>query len=218
MELFEAPKLSDDPNIVSQHNALSGHYNFEPSQARPLRKLTKDSRDLNRHLHQQYTRNKIVDIGRTKELDSVLAAHKAPHSFVVYSGLVVPVKPGIYHHAGYLHTSLDFNIAKNFVKFIREPEINLVSDCYILRITVPQGSPGAYVGHMTNQQKAKKLMNTDGSDPTDRNEHEFILPRNTRLKILPNPETTVQHERADLGDDEYDDLYTNWHIFSAEIV
>ena len=67
---------------------------------------------------------------------------------------------GILHHPAYLSTSLNKSTAKRFSPHDNKNEKN------VLKIHVPEGSSGSYVGHISFNPKEK----------------EFILPAGTNLK------------------------------------
>lgn len=157
------------------HNELTKHYQHQPEHRKTLHDLTKSSRDLNRHLHSQYeTKGKTVDITRTRKIDKALQQHKTPHSFHVYAGVKGSSAHNTlqhnitYHHAAYLHSSLNDKMAAGFTLHHHEQKNG--EDHYhhhILKIHVPKGHPGSYVSHISHHPHEK----------------EFILPRNTKLKI-----------------------------------
>ncbi len=207
---------------------LANNYAFSPEDRKALRGLTRDSRDLNRHLHAQYnSRAKIVDIKRTRQIDAALNYYKTPVPLVVYSGLAEIPHIGIYHHAGYLHTSLNLETAKHFAQIHPKKGTMITtvgggtlktSNYYILRINVPAGFPGAYVGHITNQWKDKRpSMLSQSEDYKSENEEEFILPRNLDLKIYPHPKTTINRYNI-VVDDVEDRFEDHFHIYKSDII
>jgi hypothetical protein len=104
-------------------------------------------------------------------LDEALHVHSTPHDFVVFSGIDPEHAKNIIsndrvQHPAYLSTSLAPHVAASFAKFKPDEKSNGIEG-HILKIHVPKGHPGAFVGHM---------------DAT-LGEHELILPRGTILNI-----------------------------------
>jgi len=202
------------------HTELADRYQFQQSDQKTLQGLTKDSKDLNRHLHAQYAAHKkIPDLKRTRQLDAAIAQYQAPFAFDVYYGASHDVEPGLYHHAGYLHTSLSIDVAIGFAnvhpaRFL-EIENGIAEHNHVIKILVPQGQHGAYVGHISKSDKAKKIpskFNLTLDDPST-NELEFILPRNTTLMIR---FWKTEITSSQIFDDEVHEVHR--HMWKATIV
>lgn len=142
------------------HAQLADRYQYQSNDEKVLQGLTKDSKDLNRHLHQQYRDHKrIPDLKRTRQLDAAIERYRTPVAFNVYYGASHEVQSGIYHHAGYLHTSLSLEMAIGFanVNTTRWDDVDgvMIEHHHLIKIRVPQGHHGAYVGHLSQSQSAK---------------------------------------------------------------
>lgn len=169
------PVKEETDNVEKLHHELSEHYWHQAKHKETLHSLTSGSRHLNKHLHKKYEAGETnVHTTQTKQIDKALTQHKTPHEFHTYTGVTREPKPGTYHHPAYLHTSLKKHVARGFA---REHYVDGKTHMHILKIHVPKGHHGSYVSSLSDHP----------------NEHEFILPRNTKLKIHPHHETEVHY-------------------------
>ena len=191
-KLFESnwnkPFTQDEENIESHlHKKLSNHYTFTGQNVDPLRNYTSStgagsSGYINNHLWSKHMakhndpyisdpdhmlRRQFNDdfLKPTIEnIDKLLNHHKTPHNLTVYSGIHEDhvshfTTKGLIHHPTYLSTSLNKSIARGFGK--KEN-----GDYHVLKINVPKGHVGAYMGHFSKFEK----------------EREFLLPRGINFK------------------------------------
>src|ERR1700722_4866973 len=176
-------------SIVSDHKSLSKHYTFEsmPHHLKSIvRQYTDDSEDLNSYHWNKHELNKTgqghhFDADsraehESKHLDTALEAHRTPHDVTVYAGIKGDPreranKEGVVHHPAYLSTSLNKRIAQGFANSNRHPDRNngTIDHAHTLKINVPKGHSGAYVGNKGISEAPK--------------EKEFILPRGLNLRL-----------------------------------
>jgi len=175
---------------------LEPHYEFEkPEHRSAIKSYTEDGyKNLNHQLwldhnspgyHKGYHHTNDPDnndpndenghIGIFKKrMDEVTHLHKTPKQLDVYSAIKShfnPVEGKVYHHPGFMSTSLSKFTTHNFehnVGIYNDKKEKYDEHTNILHIRVPKGHPGAYVDHHS--------MNPG--------ETEFILPRNTKLKHI----------------------------------
>jgi hypothetical protein len=105
-------------------------------------------------------------------IDKSLRKNKTPDDMVVYSGISAShgskIKNNlVLHHPSYLSTSLSPLVAKSFAGGNDSTDI--------LKIHVPKGHSGAYVGEISHH----------------RAEREFVLPRGLTLRIHPDKQQTM---------------------------
>jgi hypothetical protein len=138
-----------------------------------LNHFSRNGLGLNEHLHN----NLPLDDKQkefVKSFDSVLNNHSAPDDMVVYTGTNsnhanIIRGNGVVNHPGYLSTSLSHNSARSFAN---------QKGGDIVKIHIPKGHPGLYVSHLSNYE----------------GEREFVLPRNTKLKIHKDKEQVLLHD------------------------
>lgn len=189
--------------------ALSNHYHFQnPEHKEILTRYTGTRHtdpDANGNIDHvfRYINARILGIGdrvhvptdehNMKTMDEALHVHAAPHDLVTYSGMgedhghTVATNDRV-HHPAYLSSSLNPTLALGFAGH-QTHGWDTVS--HMMKIHVPAGHPGAYVEHLTR----------------NRNEHEFILPRNTTLRIDHSKRELV-HTKKTYG---RGDMYTFIH-------
>lgn len=168
---------------------LEKHYSEEPSE--DLQKYSESSFELNRHLWEAYARkikhNEEIDDINISNLDYELENHTLHKPLYVYSG--IKRNPGILASLhpknrlflpGYTSTSIKPSIAGEFASSLERGNLergasseSSMGEKHILRIHVPQGSSGYYLGSRSHFD----------------NEHEFLLPRQTSLHIDKKPES-----------------------------
>jgi hypothetical protein len=138
-------------------------------------RLTKGSR-----LNEEHRKNIMT-------LDEATHAHTTPHALTVWSGISPEhadkvVQNDQVHHPAYLSTSISPHVAAAFTRFKSDEKGDGIEG-HMLKIMVPHGHPGAFIGHVS------LVKNKDG----EMGEHEFILPRGTVLKYPPRQETVRTH-------------------------
>ena len=130
------------------------------------------------------------EMGKLREnMDEITTTHKTPHALDVYSGIkkhFTPKKGDVYHHPGFMSTSLNRNTANNFK--LQQGMYNDKTERYdehehILHIRLPKGHPGAYVDHYSSNHGEK----------------EFILPRGMNLKHI-HTHTYMRPSKPDKGE------------------
>lgn len=191
--------LFSGAGVEGKHEELTKHYSgFTPDHKKAIKDYTRSSFNLNSSLlsehkgfdhkgnphdpedHKRY-------MPQVKKLDSAMKKHKTPSDMHVYTGLgyspaqykpeghngTDPIKV---HHPAFTSTSLSLSNAKVFAEPAEHHENDAMRDHnHIMKIHVPKGHHGAYVDHVSAQG----------------DEREFMLPRNTKLKVHPVPEHHV---------------------------
>lgn len=171
-------------NAINSLNLESEHTDDDKTH---VYRYTAASKPLNRLLYRIHNEGGTVPhtmeiTGRynfthdIRGLDAAINRNKLKHDLVVYSG--VGWNPasrmqadGLIHLPAYTSTSTSKNIAYNFAKSNKKHD----TDIHILRIHNPKDSTGLYTH----------------DDPTItqyEGENEFIIPRNTKIKINNVPE------------------------------
>lgn len=112
-------------------------------------------------------------------LDKELDEHKLTHPLNVYSGvgfnpqhLAAEHPEGHIHLPAYTSTSIDKDIAREFASSALKPS----EGKHIIHMQLPKGHAGKYIG-----------KNSENS-----HESEFVVPRNTTIKVHPNPQEIVR--------------------------
>lgn len=157
---------------------------------------TRDSTYLNRHLYNKHVDGEHHDSEvhgiPVKEMDKAVTRNKLHHDLHVYSG--VTWHPGELakqhqdrhiHLPAYTSTSLDKGVAHSFATGDKN------NQQHVIHFHLKKGQAGKYVEHHTENP----------------GEHEFILPRNTTVKIHPRPDRYYDH----LSD-------TETHVWHAHVV
>jgi hypothetical protein len=114
-----------------------------------------------------------------ERLDDAAYTHTTPHALTLWSGISPEhaskvVNNDQVHHPAYLSTSLSPHVAAAFTRFKAKDEDGSEGiEGHMLKILVPHGHPGAFIGHVSMVHNEKGEMG----------EHEFILPRDTVLNI-----------------------------------
>lgn len=196
-----------DPQIP---DPLIHHYsNFDRKHAAELRDYTDSSHELNKALWDSKgtTANFEPHLKLSvQRMDLVVKHHKTPHPLTVYTGLkkapiitsqeTGPTKENLHHHPAYLSTSLHPKIASEFAAISQDTKEGnkIVYHHHILKINVPKEHPGAYVEKYSAHPEEK----------------EFILPRNTKLHIYPNPKIISKTSQ------NYDGIH-RYHYWNADI-
>ena len=146
-----------------------------------LGKYSSSSFYLNRDLHDARAEGRGPSPEhqeQTEHLDSALKKQTLPYPLTVHHGAYADIGKEAaktssreVHIPSYTSTSIKPSIANRFSNLHVDPETNK-SVTHVLRIHLPKGHHGMYLG--TRSQFT--------------NEHEFLMPRNTRLKIGEHPE------------------------------
>lgn len=167
-------------------NALHEHYNIEAlgeGHKEHLLRYAGGSRSLNERLiHSSKTSDPERDIKeagwskRVQGLDEVLGKHKTPNSMTVYHGAGFDPEDYVNQHPEgllkiptYLSTSISKSKGLDFAKELRN--YRGFDHRNILKINVPENHPGFFIG--------KHGIFDD--------EKEFLMPRNTVLRVDKNP-------------------------------
>ena len=165
--LYNYSVFSGDANKVLIHDAKNEKVPFDKGFGDPAAR-------------EKHARNLIDGV------DSALSKSKIDHDLHVYHGTNAwhPGEESSKHPEGhvrvpsFLSTSISKSSAINFTR----PRSKLKNKgLHILHIHLKPGQHGVYLG--------------DNSDHTD--EHEFLMPRNTKLKIHPNPDI-LKYDNKDL--------------------
>ena len=201
----------DEYKLPSKLHKAQGTHDYSPYATTPdyeaLNSYTRNSGSTNRKLFQAHVSGRPTEHGSfVKQMDSALDKHKLKHDMHVYSGVQFDPEVVASHHEhrhvhlpAYTSTSLKKDVAASFAGETR-PFDGEYSHHHILHFHLKKGQKGAYVG-----------MNHEG----DRNnqlsehphEHEYIIPRNTRIHIGEKP--TVYND--DMDNKKY-------HVWDAHVV
>lgn len=160
-----------------------------------IRKYTEESRHLNTSLFKNHLNGEKHERHQnghdTKALDSAVHRNKLGHDLHVYSGtsfnpdhMAKKHADRHIHLAAYTSTTIHKGIAKEFADSGDE-------HMHVLHIHLKKGQKGKYVAHHS---------------PGNADEHEFVLPRHTTLKVHPEP--SIHH-------DSYGSKY---HVWKAHVV
>jgi len=157
---------------------------------------TRDSSYLNRHLFNKHVDGEKHDEEvrgiNIKTMDKAVTRNKLKHDLHVYSGVtwhpgnVAKQHPERHVHLpAYTSTSLDKSVAHGFATGDEN------NNTHVIHFHLKKGQPGKYVEHHTENP----------------GEQEFILPRNTTVKIHPRP-------------DRYEDAVSGQvtHVWHAHVV
>lgn len=187
----ERPEADAEAHIYAHHKFLSKHYDDNPIDDE-IYNYTTDSSALNRHLVQLHLQGKDVSEGDIAphghdiaNLDYALSEKELPAPLTVYSGIKfnagLRAAKNSYNRIvmpGYLSSSIDIDQAHPFSRsVIRGTEAEKAGytrgavDRHYLRIHLPQGFGGYYIGHKSAHD----------------HEREFLIPRMTTLQVMPNP-------------------------------
>ena len=156
------PLLKEEDNL---HNSLRRHYyNYEDIHNEQLHNYIHDSFPLN-YYHWSPSKSEEAGFSKsrlkseTKILDSAMKAHKTPKGMTVWSGTFHDPrerknKQGIVRHPAYLSTSIRRIVGETFADIHEDNEVR-----HLLKIHVPKGNEGAYVGHLKYSEEEKLLIN-----------------------------------------------------------
>lgn len=223
--MFDVKQFKEDFNsahVDALDKHLQKHYHqFDGEDKHNIRKYTDISSHVNKHLYDHHGLGPGRHEQYIKSFDKTLHKHQTPHDIHVYTGVhpehhlaKIGHKQGanednhikVVHH-GYTSATIHHGVAKSFARATNEVSTDNEQHHHeehhrhVIKIHVPKGHPGAYVEHHT--------MNPY--------EHEFILPRGTKLHVHPNPETVTKRTRTK---SESGKLYTSavhYHTWSAKI-
>jgi hypothetical protein len=175
--------LGNSSDSISEH--LQTHQKIKPSkeQSKYIKSYTHSSRHLNRMLIRKHNVNDDFEDNKEniKHLDSA-TNQPIGHELHVYSGIgfdpskhISKEKP-IIHLPAYTSVTHDKNIAHSFAS--RNPMTEHHKNTYhILHIHMKPRNKGIHVDHLSEHE----------------DEHETILPRNTKLKVHPVPDKHIIH-------------------------
>jgi hypothetical protein len=168
-------------SLHEDSDKLEKHYSqWTPTHSKTIQSYTAGPfRNVNtRILHGETT---DIDHYSMHHMDEALKVHRTPAPMTVYSGVNSDHAQDILHsdkvhHPAYLSTSLSFHTADCFGKdtHFKPREIHR----HVLQIHVPEGHPGGYVEHVTMVPQ----------------EHEFIMPRDSVLKIDHSKRQTLSQD------------------------
>lgn len=225
-------KLNRHFDINAEHHEMALHHPHDEDHKEAIQKYTASSHYLNKHLHksaaagedphgsQHWPSEHSKDI---HAMDRVVHAHKTHKPFNVYTGVhrehdlhkighdqgATEKKPIKVQHHAYLSTSIDKEVAKGFghhhtetSHIDKEGITHITRHVHLMKIHVPKGHHGAYVGHSSVHP----------------NEKEFILPRGTKLHIHHTPKTEIEHGKVyNFGDGYKEKTHYHYHTWSARI-
>jgi len=200
--LKEWKKEYGDFEISQQeHDNLAPHYNYNPD-SKHIKKsgaslaslvgYVRSSTGLNRYHWHRY-HNPDVEVNhewenKTKHIDKLMDTHSTPHSLTVYSGTKIDPREHmdqdkIVHHPAFLSTSLSSNIAGRFAGRNARLEQPNIQHEHMLKIHVPEGHSGIYVGSDTFPYQDSDFHENA------KEEKEFILPRGIKLRHIKTEES-----------------------------
>jgi hypothetical protein len=150
---------------------------YESSHIKAINAYTKDSMG---GVNEKLTKGSRLTPEHRKgmmTLDDATYAHTTPHAMTLWSGISPEHADKVMtneqvHHPAYLSTSLSPHVAAAFTRFKADEKSGGIEG-HMLKILVPHGHPGAFIGHVSMVHNEKGEMG----------EHEFILPRGTVLNI-----------------------------------
>ncbi len=122
-----------------------------------------------------------------KNINKILHSHKSPENMTVWSSSIhdpekLKNKEGIVHHPAFLSTSTYRHVALNRdINQVDDKDYNLHHHVY--KIHVPQGSPGAYVDHISKYP----------------GEYEFLLPSGQNLRHIKTTTTHTPYKHYSFG-------------------
>ena len=203
----------DHDSHAELHESLKKHYNGVKSVAAEAYQEG-DSKSMNGTLWAIHNNNKAIkyisqDVAtHAPKLQKTLLSQKTPHDLHVWSG--TPIDPrqikdkdNVVHHPAFLSTSLREGIAVNFArkraKTYSSKDNDTIYKNHLLKIHVPEGHPGLYMGN---------------HDPNSfgKSEKEFILPAGTNLKHIKTE--TFNHDSM-----ERDSFARNvFHVHHMEVM
>lgn len=170
-------------------NRMIAHYKNAPLESHHITTIEhytgQGHRDINKALWHQH-KHKHTEQHITN-LDEVMKMKQTPSDMKVYSGIqhhpmeAYPKKEDSgalhVHLPAFTSASLSHNVARGFAgkKLKKDEEGTLHS--HILKIHVPKGSNGFYASHLSEYAMDEK---------------EFVIPRNSQMKIHPTPHTIIR--------------------------
>lgn len=157
------------------HDKLKKHYSFGDEAHKAIQTYTGRSNSINGQLWNQsqvktdYPLSQSKGHERTIEnLDKVLNTHKTPHELTVWSKSAhdprkLADSSGSLHHPAFMSTSIQRSVAKNLA-WNHTTDGEGISHHHIYKITVPEGSHGAYVDHHSAMSSQKEFILPRGSN------------------------------------------------------
>jgi hypothetical protein len=196
------PSRSHSYHYYDQEENLLKEYGQTKKSLHPeIFRYTEDSNYLNRTLWEHFlgTGSDYEDdrIGghNLKILDKALQSRQLPTKLTVFAG--VKYNPGLeaaknsynrLYHPGYTSSSIEPGTGLEFASKIKRGRVKEdlfnddPGDRHILKIHLPAGHPGEFIGTRSNFD----------------NEKEFLIPRQTTFQIMPHP-TIVRANRGKYG-------------------
>jgi hypothetical protein len=192
---------------------LIGHYqkSLSEEQVNSIQHYANDGyKDINTSLFHK-ARNPKHDIHpdvdkHVQHMDNAMKVKKTPYDMKVFSGIQDHPMRGYNaqlsengslhaHLPAFTSTSISHNVARSMAYFKKRDE-NGETVSHMIKIHVPKGSNGHYVEHLARM----------GSD-----EKEFILPRNSQIKIHPTPHVITRKYYNKRKGEELTHKYHIWH-------
>lgn len=159
-------------HLHSVHNELQKNLDLDDSDTEAINNYTTSS-DHSMVNYKLLNKHKLAphESEMVSGLDRAISKNHAPDDMVVYSGLSkkhskLLDKGGVHSHPSFLSTSINPSSAKSFAN---------KNEGDMVEIHVPKGHSGVYVGSQTEHE----------------GEHEFILPRETKLRIHKDKEKVM---------------------------
>lgn len=164
-------------------NHVKDNHNLNHNEIHHVKNYSSSSRDLNDHLIYAHKNKKNVDSYHHQTIHHLDTATKRyiGHNMHLYSGLGfnpahMKNKNGRVHLPAYTSLSHDKYTADGFAY---DKQFRHGGDSHILHLHIKKKDKGLHVSHLSNYE----------------NEHETILPRNTKIKIHKKPSVYHQHGR-----------------------
>jgi len=163
--------------VSGVHESLSVHDQHDEQDESNVHWYTANSRQRNEYLYRSHVQGNPVKAKTS--MDETLEKNRLPHDLHVYSG--VNWHPGdvsAKHSEGHVHlpaytsTSTDPEVAHSFARDHAEAEHGSADEHHVIHFHLKKGQQGKYVGHTSEVP----------------NESEYILPRNTTIKVHPKPD------------------------------
>lgn len=175
-----APSASEVQDELETRHAM--HHLSSPERDK-LSEYSDSSWHLNKELYKSHTEGRRHDPHfdqNVSHLDSALKRHKLAEPLTTYSGTHFDVGAEAaktpsreIHLPAYTSSSIRPSVARGFAQEKRPDANNPAKKVsHIIRFHLPKGHHGLYLGTRSNFS----------------NEHEFLLPRNMRVKISEHPE------------------------------
>jgi hypothetical protein len=173
---------SDVGEVQSELETRHDMNHLSDAEKNRVHEYSDSSWHLNRELynaHKEGRRHDPEHDNSVTHIDSALKRHKLPYPLKTFSGTHFDVGEEAaktpsreIHLPAYTSTSIKPSVARGFAQDTKERTPAGKKIQHILRFHLPKGHHGLYLGTRSNFT----------------NEHEFLLPRNTRIKVGEHPE------------------------------